>query len=123
MTDTYQNWHKKFPLMLWGYRTFVKIDTRATPYSLVYGMETILPIVLKIPSLSILAECKVEESQWLKVRYEELPLIDEKRLEALNHIKGYQQWTAKAYDKKVRPRKIAEGDLVLKELRVPVFYP
>lgn len=42
--DTYTNWLEMLPLALWGYRTTERTLTGATPYSLVYGVEAILPI-------------------------------------------------------------------------------
>ncbi|XP_052478635.1 uncharacterized protein LOC128034058 [Gossypium raimondii] len=46
-----------------AYRTSVKSSTRATPFSLVYGMEAVLPIEVEIPSLRILAELKLDEAE------------------------------------------------------------
>ena len=123
MMGTYKDWQEKLPFALWGYRTTVRTSTGATPYSLVYGMEAVLPIEVEVPSLRVLAECKVDEGDWLTERFEELALIDEKRLIALNHVQGYQKRIARAYNKKVRPRKICEGDLVLKEMKAPVYDP
>ena len=51
MTETYKDWHEKLPFALYSYRTSAKTFTRATPFSLVYGMEVVLPIVVEIPSL------------------------------------------------------------------------
>ena len=82
-----------------------------------------MPIELEIPSLRVLAECELDEEDWLTERFEELALIDEKRLAALDHIQGYQRRIARAYNKKVRPRNIMEGDLVLKEVKAPVYDP
>ena len=53
-TDTYKDWHEKFPFALHAYRTTVQTSTRATQFSLVYGMEVLLPIKVKIPSLTVL---------------------------------------------------------------------
>ena len=44
MTENYKDWADKLPYALWGYRTSVKTATGATPYSLVYGMEAVLPV-------------------------------------------------------------------------------
>nr|XP_023898016.1 uncharacterized protein K02A2.6-like [Quercus suber] len=44
MTDTYKDWHEYLPFALCAYRTSVHTSTGATPYSLVYGMEVILPV-------------------------------------------------------------------------------
>ena len=51
MTDTYKDWHKFLLFALCIYRTFVHTSIGATLYSLVYGMEAILPIEVEIPSL------------------------------------------------------------------------
>ena len=51
MTETYKDWHEKLPFAFYAYRTSVRTSTGATPFSLVYGMETVLPIEVKISSL------------------------------------------------------------------------
>ncbi|KAA3479844.1 RNA-directed DNA polymerase [Gossypium australe] len=63
MTETYKDWHKKLLLALYAYRTSVRTSTRATPFSLVYGMEVVLPIEVKIPSLRVLSELKLDEAE------------------------------------------------------------
>ncbi|XP_017632125.1 uncharacterized protein LOC108474639 [Gossypium arboreum] len=40
-------------------------STWATPYSLVYGMEAVLPIEVENPSLQVLSELKLDESEWI----------------------------------------------------------
>ena len=54
MVKTYKDWHEILPFALHGYRTFVHTSTGATPFSLVYGMEAVLPIEVEIPSLRVL---------------------------------------------------------------------
>ena len=76
---------------------------RATPFSLVYGMETVLPIEVEILSLRILMEAKLEEAKCVQARYDKLNLIEEKRLKALCHDQLYQKWMIQAHDKKVCP--------------------
>ncbi|XP_012481127.1 uncharacterized protein LOC105796028 [Gossypium raimondii] len=46
-----------------AYRTSVRTSTGATPFSLVYGMEAVLPIEVEIPSLRVLAELKLDEAE------------------------------------------------------------
>jgi len=50
-------------------------------------------------------------------------LIDEKGARAQYHAQGYQKRIARAFNKKVRPRNLKEGDLVLKVLRIETFDP
>ncbi|KAI5406163.1 hypothetical protein KIW84_052778 [Lathyrus oleraceus] len=49
-------------------------------------------------------------------RYDQLNLIEEKRLTAMCHGQLYQQRMKKSFDKKVKPRVFREGDLVLKKV-------
>ena len=49
-TNTYKDWHEKLPFVLYAYRTLMRTSTGATPFSLVYGMEVVLPIEVEIPS-------------------------------------------------------------------------
>jgi hypothetical protein len=63
MTETYKYWHEQFPHALCAYRTSVKTSTRATPYSLVYGMEAVLLVEVEIPSLRILSQTELKEAE------------------------------------------------------------
>ena len=94
-----------------------------TPYSLVFGMEAVLLAEIEVESLRIILESKIPEAEWVKARYEQLILTDKKRLKALYHVQGYQRRMARAFNKKVKPRNLKEGDLVLKEFKAPVFDP
>ncbi|PKI58435.1 hypothetical protein CRG98_021193 [Punica granatum] len=85
MTMNYKDWHKMLPFALLAYRTSIRSSIGATRYSLVYGMEAILPVEVEIPSMRVLAESKLKEAEWAKQRYKQLNLIDEKWLTALCH--------------------------------------
>ena len=60
-------------------------STRTTSYSLVYEIEVVLPIEVEIPSLRVLNEVELEEIEWVQTRYEQLNLIEEKRMKAICH--------------------------------------
>ncbi|KAA0061977.1 RNA-directed DNA polymerase [Cucumis melo var. makuwa] len=104
MTITYKDWHEMLPFTLHGYRTSVRTSTGETPFSLVYGMEVVLPLEVEIPSLRVLMEAKLDEAEWIRGRYEHLNFVEEKRLGALYHGKLYQRRLMRAYNKKVHPR-------------------
>lgn len=53
-----------------AYHTSIKTLTGATPYSLVYGVEAVLPVEVEIPSLRILVESKLDEAEWVKTTFE-----------------------------------------------------
>ncbi|GKV31554.1 hypothetical protein SLEP1_g40233 [Rubroshorea leprosula] len=90
MTVTYKDWHEMLPYALHAHRTFVRTSTGATPYSLVYGMEAVLPIELEIPSMRILSESGIKEEDLIQKRINHLNLLDEKRLATLCHGQCYQ---------------------------------
>ncbi|RDX61268.1 Gypsy retrotransposon integrase-like protein 1, partial [Mucuna pruriens] len=90
MVVTYKDWHDMLPYTLHGYRTSVRKSIGATPYSLVYGTEAILPVEVEIPSLRVLAEAELDESEWVQSRLDQLNLIEEKRLTAVCHGQLYQ---------------------------------
>ncbi|XP_019418571.1 PREDICTED: uncharacterized protein K02A2.6-like [Lupinus angustifolius] len=70
MVENYKDWHEKLPYALHAYRTNIRSSTRATPFSLVYGMEAVSPIEVEIPSLRVLMEAELEESEWVKASRE-----------------------------------------------------
>ena len=86
----YKDWHLQLPYALWGYRKSIRSSTEATPYSLVYGMEAVLSFEMGIHSLRTVLESEIPKGDWLQSRYNQLCMMDEKRLKALYHIQGYQ---------------------------------
>ena len=89
MTITYKDWHEMLPFALMAYRTSVRTLNGATPYSLVYGTEAVLPIEVEIPSLRVLSETNLDEAEWIRKRMDQLNLIEEKRLATLCHGQLY----------------------------------
>ncbi|CAL0329694.1 unnamed protein product [Lupinus luteus] len=69
-----------------------------------------------IPSLRVLAEACLKESEWVQARHDQLNLIDGRRLTAICHGQLYLKRIMKAYSKKVRPHQFKEGDLVLRKV-------
>ncbi|RDY00492.1 Pol polyprotein, partial [Mucuna pruriens] len=67
MVVTHKDWHGMLPSALHGYRTSMRMSTGATPYSLVYGIEAVLPVEVEIPSLRVLVEVEVDVSEWARV--------------------------------------------------------
>ena len=85
MTDIYKDWHKFFPFALCAYHISTHTSVGKTLYSLVYGMEVILPAEVKIPSLWILSQTELSEAKWARSQYEQLNMIDKKRLTTMCH--------------------------------------
>ena len=121
--ETSRDWFEKLPFALWAYRTSFRTSTGATPYSLVYGMEAVLPIEIEMGSLRVALEQQISEAEWVQSRLDQLSLLDERRLRAADHIQAYQRKMARAFKKRVKPRPLQRGDLVLRVLRGLVTDP
>ncbi|KAK3000881.1 hypothetical protein RJ639_022427 [Escallonia herrerae] len=113
MAKSKKDWHEKIGEALCAYRTTYRTPTQATPYSLVYGVEVVLPLEKQIPLLRIAIQEGLTSEDNARLRLEELEAHDEKRLEAQQHLECYQARLSRAFNKRVRPRSFTVGDLVL----------
>ncbi|KAL6324399.1 hypothetical protein AAG906_013003 [Vitis piasezkii] len=108
-----RDWHERVGETLWAYRTTYRTPTQATPYSLVYGVEVILPLEYQILSLRIAIHEGLTDEDNTKLRLQELEAIDEKQLEAQQCLECYQARLSRAFNKKVHLWSFQIGDLVL----------
>ncbi|XP_070008254.1 uncharacterized protein [Nicotiana sylvestris] len=79
MVENHKQWHEKLPFALLGYRTTVRTSTGATPYILVYGTKAVIPAEVEVPSVRIIQEAELCDTEWIRSRYEQLDLIDGKK--------------------------------------------
>ena len=86
---------------MWAYRTSFRTSTGATPYSLVYGMEVVLLVEIEMRSLRVALEYQISETEWAQSRYDQLNLLDERRLRAANHVQAYQRKMTRAFRKRL----------------------
>jgi len=56
MVVTYKDWHEMLSFALHAYRTAIRTLTGATPYTLVYVMEAVMPLEVETPSLRVLVD-------------------------------------------------------------------
>ena len=77
-------------LALWAYRISLKFPTSVTPYSLVYGVEAILPIEIEIPLVRVSLQDIVDDENYRISRLHELEMLDERRQATLTHLQAYQ---------------------------------
>ena len=100
---------------MWAYRTSIRTPIGATPFSLTYGVEAVLPLEVEIPSLRVSLKGLVTNEDYCAMKLQELELLDEKRQASFDHMRVYQKCMSKAFNKKVHPREFQVGDLVLHE--------
>jgi len=114
-----RDWHDRLFEALWAYRVTVRTPTQATPYSLVYGCEAVLPLEIQLPSLRVALRNGLTQDEQIQLRFQELDSLEEERLHAVQDLELYRQNMARAYDKLVKQRAFRRGELVL-VLRRPI---
>ena len=102
------------PSVLWSLRTTPSRATGETPFSLVYGAEAVLPTELKYGSPRVRAYD--EDSQSMQ-RIDDVNFLEEVRCRAALRSARYQQGLRRYQDRRVRPRELQEGDLVLRRIQ------
>ena len=80
-------------------------------------MEAVLPIEIEMGSLRVILEQQISKTEWAQSCFDQLSLLDERRLRAADHVQVYQRKMARAFKKRVKPRPLQRGDLVLRILR------
>ena len=88
--------------------------TGETPFSLVYGVEAVLPTELTYRSPRVLSYDELEQEQ---LRQDDATLLEEDRLRAAVTAARYQQALRRYHSRKVRSRSFEEGDLVLRHVQ------
>jgi hypothetical protein len=50
LEETKGKWVKELPSVLWTHRTTVRKSTGETPFAMAYGVETVIPLEVGIPT-------------------------------------------------------------------------
>jgi hypothetical protein len=106
------SWHTMLFSALWAYWKSVKSTTGFTPFRLVYGVESILPIECEISSLKLVVEL-LPNTSTKEERLLYLMRLDETRCDATIVIESQKKRVKAQYDNHVKPRVFSKGDLVL----------
>jgi hypothetical protein len=94
--------------------------TQATPYSLVYVSEAVMPLEVQLPSLRVTVHEEITNDEQIQLRFQELDALEEGRLQAIQNLALYHQNMVRAYDKLVKQHVFRKGELVL-VLRRPII--
>ncbi|XP_073355115.1 uncharacterized protein [Aegilops tauschii subsp. strangulata] len=114
-----RDWHDHLFESLWAYRVTVRTPTQATPFSLVYWSEAVLPLEVQLPSLTVTIQDEFTHDEEVQLRFQELDTLEEGRPHAQQNLELYRQNMVRAYDKLVKQRILRKGELVL-VLRRPI---
>ena len=63
-------------------------------------MEAVLPVEIEMRSLRVALEQQISEAKWAQSRYDQLSLLDERRLRATDYVHAYQSKMTHAFRKK-----------------------
>ncbi|XP_010451170.2 PREDICTED: uncharacterized protein LOC104733278 [Camelina sativa] len=108
-------WPDELQGVLWAIRTTPRRATSETPFSLVYGVDAVVPADIEVPGVrTSLNPLRAEENE--EFLQDTLDTINERRDQALVRIQNYQNAVARYYNSKVRGRPLAVGDLVLRKV-------
>ena len=108
-----RDWNEKLSECFWAYRTTVRTPTGNTPFSLVHGCEIVIPLEIQMLSLPVTLITRMTKKDNDRLRLQELEALDEKRLQAQQHIELYQARISKAFKKKVKQRIFQKWHLIL----------
>ena len=86
LEDNLKYWHKILFETLWVDRTSKRDSTGISPYSLTYGQDEVLPMEVVVPSLKVSRQNDLNLQEYSAAMMMELEALDEKRLQALDHI-------------------------------------
>lgn len=95
-----KDWHTQLVYALWAYH----MTTGTIPYKLVYGVDVIMPLELEIPSLCISLKGLIDDDSNRTLHLNQLELLDEHHLKALQHLQSYQNICLKNITKVFDPK-------------------
>jgi len=99
---------------LWSYQKACHGSTKVSPYQLVYGHDAVLPWEIKAGSRWIFSQDQLNADDHATLMKDELDDLAGHRMRALISIEENKKGVAKWYDKKVKAKEFADGNLVWK---------
>ncbi|XP_075659130.1 uncharacterized protein LOC142629010 [Castanea sativa] len=106
-------WVEELPSVLWAYRTTPRRSTRETSFSLTYGAEAVIPAEVNLCSNRVVGFAPDENE---KLMVKQLNLLEEYQESATIRLAEYQQKLAQRYNRAIRKREFAGGDLLLRKV-------
>uniref|UniRef100_A0A2N9FQ06 Uncharacterized protein n=1 Tax=Fagus sylvatica TaxID=28930 RepID=A0A2N9FQ06_FAGSY len=106
-------WVEELPTILWTFRTTPRSSTGETPFSLTYGVEAVIPLEVRLPTLRS-EEYDRENNELMLAR--DMDLAQERRDLAMIRLASYQGDLKKKYGRSINARSLAPGDMVLRRV-------
>jgi hypothetical protein len=109
-------WHSVLNEAPWADRIAPHGAIQTSPYELVYGHHAILPWEMQSDLRRVILQKDLSSKDYSDLMMDELEDLHMIRLRALENIEKNKMRVAKYYNKKVKVKQFAEGDLVWKAL-------
>ena len=105
-------WVEELLGVLWAYRTTSRKPTGESPFALTYGMEAVIPMEIRMPTI----RTEVPEEANSEAITKDLDTTYELCKVAAVRITSYQRRLANLYNWRVNPRTFTVGELVLRRV-------
>jgi len=109
-----KRWHIVLNEALWSYQMACHGAIKVSPYQLVYGHDAVLPCEIQTSSRQIFSQDQLTTDDYTTLMKDELEDLAGHRLKALISIEENKRRVARWYDKRVKAKEFADGDLVWK---------
>jgi hypothetical protein len=116
ISDNPKHCHKILSEALWAYRISKHRGTKVSPFELVYGQETILPVEISLNAVRIARQNDLTINDYYNLMMDNIDEATDKRVATLGEIEKDKIMVAKAYNKKVKAKSFQVGDLVWKTI-------
>jgi hypothetical protein len=99
-----KRWHEVLSEALWAHRIFKHNTTKVTPFELVYGQETILPLEVNLDALQITQQNELSPVDYHNLMLDRLDEVSDERVKTLREIEREKLRVARAYNKRVKEK-------------------
>lgn len=106
-----KDWHTQLRFALWANHTRCKAAIGTSPYHLVYGLDPIFPIQLRIPTLQFMREYLGIDNA-VEARLSQLLYLEEKRDNAIDNFAKHQEVVKRWFDRRAKVKAFHISDIV-----------
>jgi hypothetical protein len=107
-----KRWHEVLLEALWVHRISKHSTTKVTPFELVYGQESVLPVKVNLDALQIARQNELSTVDYHNLMLDRLDEVSDERVKALGEIERDKLRVDRAYNKKVKENLFQVRDLV-----------
>ncbi|XP_016195951.1 uncharacterized protein LOC107637006 [Arachis ipaensis] len=109
-----RTWHETLSQVLWAYRNSPRGSTGTSPYKLVYGHDTVLPLEINLNTLRVSKQNELPVDDYWNAMFDELNEFDSERILALDNVIRQKESLARSYNRRIKEKSFKIGELVLK---------